>query len=288
MNRMRSGQLRRIVAAALVAAMLPCAVAQRGSAAEEIQDITIIEQLDGQLPLDLKFHDSNGRAIRLGDLFETGRPVILTMNYYRCPMLCGLMLNGMVDALKEVDLEPGEDYQIVTISFDPLEKPALAKAKKENYVAYFGRPEAAMGWKFLTGDRDAIHALTKATGFRYRWVESKKEWAHPSALIICTPEGHISRYLGGVYFEPDTVRLTLIEASNNRIGSLFDQVFLSCFHYTPSDGKYTANVWAIMRLGGATSVVLLGLMLTAFWRLELRRRRMVAAAEDTAGEVSHT
>jgi protein SCO1/2 len=257
------------------ASLLPAhALAQinRGTP-EELVDVRIDEQLDAQLPLDLEFYDEDGRTVRLRDYFDGRRPVVLTLNYYRCPMLCGLMLNGMLDALKKIPLDPDEDFQIVTLSFDPLEQPALAKAKKRSYVNEYGRSSAERGWHFLTGERDPIKSLTAAAGFHYRWVEERQEWAHKASLIICTPDGRISRYIGGVMFDPSTVRLSLIEASDGKIGSFFDQVFLSCFHYVSDDGKYTASAIGLMRIGGVVTLIFLGTVLLTLWIRDAHRRK---------------
>ena len=239
---------------------------------DDLEDITIHEQLDAQIPLDLTFVDDQRRTLQLRDYFKGDRPIIITLNYYRCPMLCGLMLNGMVDALKQISLEPGEDFELLTISFDPLEKPDLAKAKKENYVREYGRRSAQTGWHFLTGNKEDIKTLTSTVGFKYRWVEDRQEWAHPSALIICTPDGRVSRYLGGVTFDPQTVRLSLVEASEGKIGTLFDQVFLSCFHYVPRAG-YAASAMGVMRLGGGVTLALIAIIVLPLWLRETTRRK---------------
>jgi len=245
---------------------------------EDLQDVGITEQLDAQLPLELEFVDEDGQPVKLRDYFSGQRPVILTLNYYRCPMLCGLMLNGLVDVLKPISLEPGKDFEIVTISFDPLEGPDIAKPKKQNYVNEYGRSAAARGWHFLTGKRDEIKALTGAVGFRYRWVEERQQWAHPASLIICTPDGRVSRYLGGVMFDPQTVRLSLVEASEGKIGSVFDEVFLSCFHYVSEDGKYTASALGIMRLGGGLTLVIVAAIILVLWRRDAHRRKQRPAS----------
>ncbi len=261
--------------AALVIALgwsIAAAQLNRGTP-EVLEDVRIDEQLGAALPLDAEFVDDEGKVVRLGDYFDGTHPVVLTLNYYRCPMLCGLLLNGMLEALKPISLEPGEDYQIVTISFDPLEGPELAKAKKRNYVNAYGRSAARRGWHFLTGQRDAIKAVTQATGFHYKWNEENQQWAHAAALIICTPEGKISRYLPGVVFEPQTVRLSLIEASDGRIGTLVDQVFLTCFQYHSIDGAYSASAIGLMRLGGAATLLVLVVVLLLLWRREAVRRR---------------
>lgn len=245
---------------------------------EELQGVGVDEKLDELLPLELWFQDSDGKSVQLQQLFGGRRPVILTFNYFRCPMLCTLQLNGLVDALREIDLDPGEDFEILSISFDPLESPPLAASKKKTYMEQYARPGAARGWRFMTGKSDAIRTLTAATGFHYKWNEQAGEWAHKATLIVCTPDGRISRYMGGVMFDPPTLRMSLVEASQGKIGTIFDAVFLSCFHYISKDGRYTASVMGIMRLGGVLTMVALGGVLLFFWRFDARRRRQAAAA----------
>lgn len=251
---------------------------------EELVGVGINEQLNVQLPLDLPLVDENNRDVRLSDYFDGKHPVVLTLNFYRCRTLCNLQLNGLIDALEQLDESwtPGRQYRIVTLSFDPLETPVLAKAKKESYIAELGRSEAAAGWHFLTGDKPSIKQLTERVGFSYKWNEETQQWAHGSSLILITPDGRVSRYLGGVYYDPKVLRLSLVEASQGRIGSLWDQVFLICFHYVSSEGKYVPAAWAIMRIGGGLTVII---MLLAGWRLfrsESRRRRAALAAGHAA------
>jgi len=259
--------------------LLACAVALAGTRApavraqqdasvpKELKGIGVDERLNAHLPTDLTFTDSDGNPVRLADFFGE-RPVVITLNYYACPMLCTLQLNDLVSALREIPLEPGRDFELITLSFDPLEGPKLAAAKKRNYVAEYGRPSASRGWHFLTGKQDAILRLTRAVGFRFKWNAEQQQWAHPATAIICTPDGRISRYLGLPY-DPRTLRLSLVEASQGKIGTLFDRVFLTCFHYIDNQGRYTANVMGIMRLGGAAVVVFLVLL---FLVLETGRR----------------
>ncbi len=245
---------------------------------EEFKGVRVEQKLQTRLPLDCRFVDDRGVPVKLSDYFGKGKPVVLTLNYYGCPMLCGLQLNGLVDVLKKMRLTPGKDFELVTLSFDPLEKPRLARAKKANYIRALGKPGAASGWHFLTGSKDQIRRLTEAVGFYYRWDEKLGEWKHKATTIICTPDGRISRYLGGVAFHPKTLRLSLVEASDGKIGSLWDQAFLTCFHFSVQDGKYTANVMAIMRLGGTLTLLMLGVTILVLWRREVRRRRRLAAA----------
>ena len=243
---------------------------------EQLKGIGIEEQLDARIPLELEFYDEHANKVRLGDYFGRKRPVILTLNYYSCPLICDIQLNGMMDTLKELDWTPGEQFEIVTVSFDPLEEPALARAKKNSYINAFGRPQAARGWHFLTGRRDEIKALTQAVGFSYRWNEDRNEWAHATALILITPDGHVSRYLGGIAYEPEVLRLSLIEASQGKIGSLWDSIFLWCHNYDPDKG-YTLIVMNVMRAGAGLTLLVLSVVLLTFWRREILRRRAALA-----------
>jgi len=240
----------------------------------ELQGVGIDEHLNGPLPLDLTFRDERGRTVKLGDYFDGRRPVILTLNYYRCPMLCGLQLNGLLDSLKELEWTAGENFRIVTVSFDPLETPLLAKAKQQGYLAEYGRPAAADGWAFLTGANANIQQLLGATGFNIRWNERRKEWMHTAALILCTPDGRISRYLYGVMYDPKTLRLSLVEASEGKVGSTLDRVLLYCFHYDAVEGKYAVMAFRLVQVGaGLVAVAVAGLVI-GLWRWEVHRRKV--------------
>ena len=240
---------------------------------QELKGIDVEQKLGAQLPLDLRFVDDKGRDVRLADYFDGKRPVLITFNYFKCPMLCGLQLNGLLDALKEMKWTAGDEFVILSVGFDPLEGPKLAEAKKNNYLSVYERSRAASGWHFLTGERDAIKALTGAVGFHYRWVEERQEWAHPSTLLVVSPSGKVCRYFGGIVFDQQGLRLSMVEASEGKVGSLWDQIFLSCFHYVSSKGKYVPFAMGVMRLGGAVTIFLLGLMLTVLTVRENRRRR---------------
>lgn len=271
----------RVLHAAVIAALLASAAAGQERADRippELEGVGITEQLGVRLPLELVFTDESGAEVRLSEYFRGQRPVILTLNYYACPTLCGVQLNGLLDALRQLDWLPGREFEIVTVSFDPLENHHLARAKKRAYIEEFGRREAERGWHFLTGRKAMIRALTEAVGFRYRWNPQQEQWAHSAALILCTPEGVVSRYLGGVYYEPQTLRLSLVEASQGRIGTLWDQIFLTCFHYVSSEGRYVPAALAIMRLAGAATVAMLAVAITVLWRREVARRRAALAA----------
>ena len=234
----------------------------------ELQNIGIDEKSGSVLPLDLKFIDETGKTVALGDYFSKGRPVILQLGYFGCPMLCDLVSNGTVDSLNNLTLAMGRDFEAINLSFDPAETATLAKLKKQSYLAKYNRPAGAESWHFLTGDARSIEKLTDAVGFRYKWVESSRQFSHPAALILLTPDGKISRYLYGVKYEPRTLRLSLVEASEGKIGTTADRILLTCFHYDAYAGKYTSRVaMNLMRLAGIVTVFALSSVIgIALWR----------------------
>jgi len=247
---------------------------------KELEGVGITELPGARIPLHLTFRDENGNPVRLEQYFTRGRPVILTLNYYRCPMLCGLMLNGLMDGLRELDWQPGREFEIVTVSIDPLETPTLARLKKQSYMESLGRPEAAAGWHFLVGQPAEIKALADAVGFHYRYSEERKEYVHAAGLFVGTPEGRIARYLYGVMFEGRTLRLALTEAAEGRIGSTVDQLLLYCFHYDANQGRYVVAATNVMRLGGAATALVLGGWLLTWW-LRGGRRHSREAGDTT-------
>jgi len=235
----------------------------------ELRAVGIDQKLDGRLPLDLHFRDENGRDVRLGEFFGT-RPVIITPVYYGCPMLCTQILNGLVSGLKPVSFNAGEQFDVLAVSFDPSETPALAIQKKDAYVKRYGRSGAEKGFHFLTGDEPAIKALTGALGFRYTYDPKNKQFAHASGVMITTPEGRISRYLYGVDYAPRDLRLSLVEAAERKIGSPVDELLLFCYHYDPSTGKYGAVAMSFLRLAAAATVLGIAGFLTILFRREFR------------------
>ncbi len=238
----------------------------------KLTDVGITEHRDAQVPLDLTFRDEDGKEVRLGSYFDGRRPVILNPVYYGCPMLCGLVMNGLADAIKQMPWKPGDQYTVVTFSIDPRETPTLARLKKENYVKQVGDPAVAAGWHFLTGREPEIVAATGAVGFGYRWDEETQQFAHATAIIVCTPDGRVSRYLYGVEFPPKTLRLSLVEASEGKIGSPLDQITLFCFHYDQQEGRYALAAANVMKAGGLLTLAVLAAILVFFWRRERRRR----------------
>jgi protein SCO1/2 len=236
-----------------------------------LREVGFDQHLDANVPLDIAFTDEQGRTVRLGDFFGT-RPVVLALVYYDCPMLCTQVLNSLVSALDTVSLDAGRDFDIVTVSFDPREKPALAAAKKAGYLQRYKRPTAAAGWHFLTGDQPSIDRLTRAVGFRYVWDEGLKQFAHPTGLMVLTPGGRIARYLFGIEYAPRDLRLAIVDASAGKIGTPADQVLLYCYHYDPETGRYGFVVMRLVRLGGIVTV----LALVAFIWLMIRREKRSA------------
>jgi protein SCO1/2 len=230
------------------------------------------QRLNEQVPLDVTFHDESGREVALSQYFD-GKPVILVLAYFRCPMLCTEVLNGLVRALLDVPLDIGKDFTVLTVSFDARETPALAAAKKKMYVERYGRPGAAEGWHFLTGDEENIQRLTQAVGFHFTYDPRNDQFAHASGIILLTPSGKISHYFSDIHFSPRDLRLGLVEASANRIGSPADQVLLFCFHYDPLEGRYGPTIINFVRLGGVLTILGVGSLFAVLWRQERRRSR---------------
>lgn len=250
-------------------AVLP-ATAQK-SATEVVNEIGISQKLNAQLPLELPFRDENGREVQLGRYFKE-KPVILILAYYRCPMLCNLVLNGTVKALRPLSFDIGKEFDIVTVSIDPEETPQLATEKKATYVADYKRPGAAMGWHFLTGDEASIKKLAETTGFRYLYDPETKQYAHGGGIMVITPSGRISKYFYGVEYPPTDLRLGLVEASDNKIGSLVDEMKLLCYQYDPVTGKYGLVIMRALQIGGILTVGILGTFILVSVRRDRRKK----------------
>ncbi len=241
-----------------------------------LENVGIEQRLDAQVPADLAFTDDAGRVVKLGDYFGK-KPLILNLVYYNCPMLCGEVLAGLTGAMKMIKFDIGDQFDVITISFNPRETTADAAAKKKDYSKRYGRPGAAQGWHFLTGSPESINALTKAVGFQYQYDPKIQQYAHATAIMVLTPEGRISRYFYGVDFPPKDLRMGLVEASSGKIGNPIDQVLLYCYHYDPATGKYGAVVTNMLRLGGGLTIILLGGLLLILFRLDqsVARRRQL-------------
>lgn len=241
---------------------------------EVLRDVGLDQKLNAQVPLDLTFRDEHGVSVTIGQLLH-GKPAILNLVYYQCPMLCTEVLNATLYSVKEIPLEIGNDFNIITVSIDPNEKPILAEAKQIMYSGLYGRPGAVKGWHFLTGDESQIRRLAAAVGFRYAYDKVSKQFAHASGIMVLTPEGKLSRYFYGISYRPRDVRLGLVEASEGKIGSLTDTILLYCYHYDPSTGKYGVVITNIVRAAGLLTVIALALMVFIF----LRREKRIAAAQ---------
>ncbi len=232
-----------------------------------LREIGFDQNLDQRVPLDTTFRDEAGATVRLGDYFGK-RPVVLVFAYYDCPMLCTLVVNGLSSALGVLSLDPGKDFEIVTVSFNPRDRPAAAAAKKAGYLERYKRPGAAEGWHFLTGDQPSIDRLTKAAGFRYAWDADTRQFAHPSGVIVLTPDGRLARYLFGVEYGPRDLRFAIVEASAGKVGSPVDSLLLYCYHYDPMTGRYGLAIMRAMRLAGAATVLALGTFILVMVRRE--------------------
>lgn len=242
-----------------------------------LQQVGIDQKIGSQLPLDASFRDENGKVVKLGDYFQSKRPVLLALVYYDCPMLCNQVLNGLTSALSVLKFNAGQEFEVVAVSFDPRETPELAQAKKQVFVGRYKRPGAEQGFHFLTGDKPAIDAVTQAAGFRYAWDESTQQFSHGSAVMLITPEGKVAQYYYGIEYSPKDMRLGIIEASDERLGNLADVVLLYCYHYDPMTGKYGAVAMNLIRAGGALTVLLLGAFIAISLRREKRQNRMQEA-----------
>ena len=225
------------------------------------REIGIDQKLNQQIPADLQFKDDLGKNVTLAKYFDGNKPLVLTLVYYDCPMLCTEVLNGLLKAVNDINLKLGNDFDIVTVSFDPKETPPLADAKKAVYVRAYRHDGADKGWHFLTGSQQSIDKLTKATGFRYAYDPKSDLFAHGAAIMVLTPQGKISHYFYGVEFSARDLRLGLVEASKGKIGTATDQILLFCFHYDPSQGKYSAYALNFVRLGGIITIICLGIFI---------------------------
>jgi len=256
------------IAFALLASLLLVGVVQAKDRIEPpppaLKSVDVTEHLNQQIPASLEFIDEDGHRVKLGDYLNQGKPVILTMNYMSCPMLCTLVLNGMFETLGQLKIKPGQDYNIVTVSISPDETNILAKLKKENYGDKYDIARTD-GWHILTGKEPQIKALADCVGYSYHFIPETGQFAHPAVIMVLTPDGRVSRYMYGVQFDQKTLRLSLVEAGKGKIGTPLDKVLLFCYHYDSSTGTYTPVAMNIMRLSGGVTVLLLALFIGGFW-----------------------
>ena len=235
---------------------------------EALKTIGIDQKLGEQLPLDMEVKTEDGQTVKLGSLFSSGRPVVLALVYYECPMLCNEVLNGLTGSLKGISLDAGKDFDVIALSFDAREngKPGLAQNKKAAYMERYGRPGSEKGWHFLTATQPSIDAITKASGFNYHWDEKSNQFAHAGGVMVVTPQGKMSRYFYGIDYSPRDLKLGLIDSADNKVGSVTDQMLLYCYHYDPSTGKYGLAILRVIRFGAVLTLLGMGLMGFVFWR----------------------
>jgi len=279
--------VKRIIPAILILLLLaPRAAGQPAMQPAILEEIGIDQKLNAQVPPDLVFRDQTGREVQLGEYFaQSRRPIILTLVYYECPMLCTMVLNETLRTMNGLTtLSAGKDFDVLTVSFDPKETTELAAAKRTRYLRQYKRESGDQGWHFFTGTEENIRKLTDAVGFRYAWDDKFQQYAHVSGFMILTPQGRVSRYFYGLDYQVTDVRLSLVEASNNQIGSPVEKVMLYCFRYDPSTGKYSADILKLLK--AAAVVTLLGL--GSYMFVNFRRDRMAARAQLAAaqGELS--
>ena len=244
-----------------------------GTVPKELQDAGIVEKLGAQVAIDdLRFTNEAGAVVPLSTYFRKGKPVVLNLVYYECPGLCSLVLNGLTQTLRELDWTPGNQFDVVTVSIDHREDAKLATTKKANYLKEYGRPEAAPGWHFLTGDEASIRALATQVGFGFKWDEKEQQYAHGAAIFALTPDARLSRILYGINYKVQDFRLSLLEASDGKIGTVIDRIILFCFRYNPMTRSYSLYLTNLMKGVSALTVLVGGTYLFIFWN---RQRRMV-------------
>jgi protein SCO1/2 len=240
-----------------------------------LSEVGFDQRLGERVPLELRFRDESGRELALGELFGK-RPVVLAFIYHSCPMLCTMIQNALASALKPLRFAPGQEFDVVLVSFDPKDTPASATAKKAEILARYGRPETAAGWHFLVGGQESIRALTAAAGFRYAVDEKTGQFAHASGVLVLTPDGRLARYLYGIEYAPKDLRLAVVEAGDGKIGGFAEQLLLLCFHYDANLGKYSAVSMLTLRIAAALTVVALACVIGALLRRDVRARRAAA------------
>lgn len=243
---------------------------------EQTLGVDFEQRLGVEVPLSTQFQDETGATVTLAEIAD-GKPLVLVPAYYECPMLCTLVINGVVTSLDTLQLTAGQEFEVAVVSIDPDETPAIAASAKSRHLARYGHEGGDAGFHFLTGDDVQIHAVTDTIGFHYKYVPERDEFAHTAGIVVLTPDGAVARYFYGVEYPPRDVRLALVEAADERIGSPVDEIFLYCFHYDPETGRYSAAILNIVRLGGVLTLGALGLYFLLSWR-----RGRLRAAEGEA------
>lgn len=287
----RSRSIAYLLAAVLVCAFPALAQIVTEPPAErlppQLGKVGIEQRLNQQVPLDLTFRDESGAPVRLRDYFQSGRPVVLSLVYYKCQILCNQVLSSLAGALRYVKFDAGTDYEVLTVSFDPTETPEMASDAKAKYLAIYGHPGAANGWHFLTGQEASIRALSDAVGFHYHWDKGSDQFAHATGIMLLTPDGRVSQYYYGAKYFPSDLRLGLIQSSQNRIGTLADQIVLFCYHYDPRIGRYGAIVTRVIQLSGGFTLLVFGSILCFLFLTDPNRRKRLAGSKKIIGTVVH-
>lgn len=280
---MKRAVSRLLAGAALTALVTATSVAgaQINVTPRELETIGVDEHLGARVPLDARFLDHRGHATTLGRYFDGRRPVVLNLVYHRCTMLCSMVLNGVIRSLKATPWSVGDQYDVVTVSIDPRDRPEVASAKRERVLEAYGRPTAERGWHFLVGAENDSRRVADAVGFRYRFDRASDQYAHPAVTVLLTPDGRVARYLYGIDYPPTDVRVGLLEASEGRQVSTVEKLILYCYHYDPQGKKYALVAMNVMKLGGAATMLGLGGLLTVLWSRE-RKRRTSAPATPAA------
>jgi protein SCO1/2 len=256
-----------LVAAALLAAS-PALAQKSGETKREFEGVSIDRKLGTVIPKDVVFQNADGEPVTLGSYFDGETPVIINFVYHDCPMLCGLMLSGTTTTLSNMKWTPGDQFRVLTISFNHRETPEMSRQAKDTYVERLGRPGAAKGWHFLTGSEASIQAVTEATGFNFRWVEEQQEYAHPTAYVFLSGDGKVTQYIYGMELPAGDARKALVEASDGKVGNPVDQIAMYCFQFDPEANTYTADAFNLMKAGSVLTVFILGGVLFFFWRRE--------------------
>lgn len=263
-------------------AVLLCRLSATGGAHEALpaplRDVGLEQRLDAQLPLELEFRDEAGRVVQLGE-YLGARPVILILDYYQCPRLCPLVLDALLASLRAIPWTVGKQFDVLIVSIDARDTPAIAAAKKAQYLGRYGRPDTAGGWHFLTGEPEAIQRLATTVGFRYTYDAAKDQFAHAAGIMIVTPQGKLARYFYGLAYAPRELRLGLVEAAANTIGSRIDQLLLFCYHYDAATGTYGLVIMNVIRLAGLVTVLGLGVFMGVMFRRDRRHRGRPEADE---------
>jgi protein SCO1/2 len=252
----------------------------------QLSDVSIEQRLNQQVPLQLRFHDDQGQTVSLGQFFEPDRPVILSLVYFDCQMICSQALSSLTTTLRRLKFDAGKQFEVLTISFDPRDQSKDAAAAKSKYLAMYNRDGAEKGWHFLTGDQPSIDALANAVGFHFRWDPRTRQFAHATGIMLLTPDGRISRYYYGTQYFASDLRLGLIEASKNQIGTLADQIVLYCYHYDPRTGRYGVIVFRVMQISGGVTLAFVAGLIFFFIRTDPNRRRQKHFERFSASKAS--